>query len=91
MCFFTEPGIIPKKHEKYYTKVEEFSIDNDNEINNVFIYKIKPLSQTKYDDNKEKEENQSLNSISTETERINLNTEIQITQEENTCYPDIYK
>lgn len=91
MCFFTEPGIIPKKHEKYYTKVDEFSIDNDNELNNVFIYKIKTHPNSKYDENKEKEEIQSLNSISNETEKINLDTEIHVNQEENTCYPEIYK
>lgn len=89
MCFFTEPGIIPKKHKKYYTKLNFLSIDSENDHNNVFIYSVKS-NQTSQESRGEKEENQSLNTIAIDLDKSNTITQA-IIRDENLNYPEIYK
>ena len=89
MCFFTEPGIIPKKHKKYYTMLNFLSIDSENDHNNVFIYSVKS-NQTSQESRGEKEENQSLNTIAIDLEKSNTITQA-IIRDENLNYPEIYK
>ena len=89
MCFFTDPGIIPKKHIDYFIKVDPISIDNEQEQNNVFVYKQRGIGGLKEDDSREKEESQSLNT--SRTDQNNSQSEIVIKEDDNTCYPDIFK
>lgn len=87
MCFFTEPGIIPKKHEKYYTKVDVLSIDNEPEKNSVFIFKFREKS---HENLIGKDENQSLNTVRVDFEKTNT-TSVTMIEQENLNYPEIYK
>ena len=88
LCFFIDPGIIPKKHRNYYYKNKDqiISIDNDAEPNNIFIFKMKEKIILP-EEIISKEESQSLN---LKTDINNATIDI-LDEVQQLNIPEIYK